>query len=51
MFLSSAHEKERGFDRGSYFFLIYNLEAPCSRPRGREQEPPKVFPGAEALPR
>lgn len=31
--LSSAHEKERGFDRGSYFFLIYNPEAPCSRPR------------------
>lgn len=33
VFLSSAQEKERGFDRGSYFFLIYNPEAPCSRPQ------------------
>lgn len=33
VFLSSAHEKERGFDKGGYFFLIYNPEAQCSRPR------------------
>lgn len=33
VFLSSAHEKERSFDRGSYFYLIYNPEAQCSRPR------------------
>ena len=51
VFLSSAHEEERGFDRGSYFFLIYSPEAPCSRPGGREQEPRNGFAGAEALPR
>lgn len=33
VFLSSAHEKERGSDRGSYFFLIYNAKAPCSWPQ------------------
>lgn len=33
VFPSSAPEKERGFDRGSYFFLIYNPEALCSRPQ------------------
>lgn len=41
--------RERGFDRGGYFFLIYNPEAPLSRPR--EQERRNMFPGAEALPR
>lgn len=33
VFPSSAPEKERGFDRGSYFFLIYNPEALCSWPQ------------------
>lgn len=51
VFLSSAHEKERSFDRGGYFYLIYNPKARCSGPGGRERERRNVFPGAEALPR
>lgn len=46
VFLSSAHERERGFDGCSYCFLIYNPEPQV--PAGcREREPRNVFPGAE----
>lgn len=51
VFLSSAHEKERSFDRGSYFYLIYNPRLSAPGPGGREPERRNVFPGAEALPR
>lgn len=46
VFLSSAHERERGFDGGSYCFLIYNPE-PQVPAGGREREPRNVSPGAE----